>query len=493
MAVPPLVSRLPVMMMPRSWWPLAAATLLAATASAQQAAPAARRASTAPARASAAHTSALVLRRGTLVNPGSASIPNAIVVVQGERIVCAGPAGSGCTVPRGARVMDVPGLFIAPGLIDAHVHYSQTGWVDGRPDAIDLRATYPYDSVAAYLTTKPERFHRAYLCSGITSVFDVGGYPTTYALARSTIDATDAPRVVAAGPLLSTVDHWLNMPAMRQFVLMANDSIVRETVRSHAWLGAGAIKVWNITVADSLTPAMRQRLDAAGDEARKVGLPLIVHATSLARAKEAVAAGAAVLVHNVDEDTVDAEFVEATRRAGTIVVPTLTVLEGYADVYLGTSPAKRYPLDCVDPGTRRRLETALPESVRLRSPAMAARVQARVARSAVTSAENLRRLYAAHVPIAAGTDAGNPGTAHGPSIYRELEAMQAAGMAPADVFASATIVAARAMRLESETGSIERGKRADIVVFGADPSADARNMRAVRYVIRNGALYPSKQ
>jgi imidazolonepropionase-like amidohydrolase len=112
-----------------------------------------------------------------------------------------------------------------------------------------------------------------------------------------------------------------------------------------------------------------------------------------------------------------------------------------------------------------------------------------MARSAVTSAENLRRLYAAHVPIAAGTDAGNPGTAHGPSIYRELEAMQAAGMTPADVFASATIVAARAMRLESETGSIERGKRADIVVFGADPSADARNMRAVRYVIRNGALY----
>lgn len=486
------------MMVPSSQWPLAAAAFLALTASvsvplaAQQSAPVAHRTTAAGGRASAAAAGAIVLRRGTLVNPGRPSIPNAIVVVQGQRIVCAGPAGSGCTAPPGARIIDVPGQFIAPGLIDAHVHYSQTGWVDGRPDAIDLRATYPYDSVAAYLTTHPERFHRAYLCSGITSVFDVGGYPTTYGLARSTIEAADAPRVVAAGPLLSTVDHWLNLPAMRQFVLMANDSIVRETVRSHAWLGAGAIKVWNITVADSLTPGMRQRLAAIGDETRKVGLPLIVHATSLARAKEAVAAGAAVLVHNVDEDTVSTEFVEAVRRAGTIVVPTLTVLEGYADVFLGTSPAKRYPLDCVDADTRHRLETALPEAVRLRSPAMAARVQARVARSATTSAENLRRLYAAHVPIAAGTDAGNPGTAHGPSIYRELEAMQAAGMTPADVFASATIVAARAMRLDGETGSIEPGKRADIVVFGADPSADARNMRAVRYVIRNGVLHQSK-
>lgn len=485
------------MLTPRSPRPLAAAALLAATAFAPvplaaQQSRVAHGTPTAGERVRHTAAGAIVLRRGTLVNPGRPSIPNAIVVVEGQRIVCAGPAGSGCTAPRGARVIDVPGQFIAPGLIDAHVHYSQTGWVDGRPDAIDLRAGYPYDSVAAYLTMHPERFHRAYLCSGITSVFDVGGYPTTYALARSTIEATDAPRVVAAGPLLSTLDHWLNLPAMRQFVLMANDSIVRQTVRSHAWLGAGAIKVWNITVADSLTPKMRQRLVAIGDEARKVGLPLIVHATSLARAKEAVAAGAAVLVHNVDEDTVDAEFVEAVRRAGTIVIPTLTVLEGYADAFLGRSPAERYPLDCVDPDTRRRLETALPDTVRLRSPAMAARVQARVARSATTSAENLRRLYAAHVPIAAGTDAGNPGTAHGPSIYRELGAMQAAGMAPADVFASATIVAARAMRLDGETGSIEPGKRADIVVFGADPSADARNMRAVRYVIRNGALYQPK-
>src|SRR4051812_10371157 len=176
-------------MMPRSWWPLAAATLLSVTASApasaQQAAPVARRATTASGR-SVAKAGAIVLRRGTLVNPGRPSVPNAIVVVQGQRIVCAGPAASGCTVPRGARVIDVRGQFVAPGLIDAHVHYSQTGWVDGRPDAVDLRAAYPYDSVAAYLTTHPERYHRAYLCSGITSVFDVGGYPTTYGLARST-------------------------------------------------------------------------------------------------------------------------------------------------------------------------------------------------------------------------------------------------------------------------------------------------------------------
>jgi imidazolonepropionase-like amidohydrolase len=110
-------------------------------------------------------------------------------------------------------------------------------------------------------------------------------------------------------------------------------------------------------------------------------------------------------------------------------------------------------------------------------------------RQRATMEHNLRRLHAAGVPIAMGTDAGNPGTAHGPSVYREMEAMQKAGMRPADVFASATIVAARAMGADREIGSLAAGKTADLVVFDADPSADAANARRVRLVMRRGALY----
>ena len=72
---------------------------------------------------------------------------------------------------------------------------------------------------------------------------------------------------------------------------------------------------------------------AAADEARKVGLRLLVHATELPRAKEAVAAGAVVLVHDVFTGTVDAELLAAAKRQGTIVIPTLAVEEGYADVF----------------------------------------------------------------------------------------------------------------------------------------------------------------
>ena len=114
--------------------------------------------------------------------------------------------------------MDTRGAFLSPGLIDAHVHYSQTGWVDGRPDAVDLRATFPYDSVVSALRDHPERFDRAYLCTGVTSVFDVGGYPWTETLAHEHELSLTAPRVAAAGPLLSTIDHWVNTAAERQFI-----------------------------------------------------------------------------------------------------------------------------------------------------------------------------------------------------------------------------------------------------------------------------------
>jgi imidazolonepropionase-like amidohydrolase len=421
---------------------------------------------------------------GTLVNPGAAPVPDAVVVVRGRRVACAG-ARAACPVPAGARVVNVRGAWVIPGLIDAHVHYSQTGWVDGRPDALDVRDEFPYERTVGALRREPGHFHRAWLCSGVTSVFDVGGYPWTFDLARATRAATDAPHVAAAGPLLSTVDHWVNLPAERQFVHMRSDSVVRAAVGALAAAGAEAVKVWYINLPDSARARARPLLDLAGAEAARARLPLLVHATELQTAKEALAAGARVLVHSVETDTIDAAFVDLARRNGAVVVPTLTVREGYADVYLGRSPAARYPLDCVDAATRAKLERALPEA---RRPRGAAARAARWDRQRATMEENLRRLRAAGIPVAVGTDAGNPGTAHGPSIYREMEAMQRAGLPAAEVLASATIVAARAMGTAGEAGSLAAGKRADLVVLDGDPAADIANARRVRLVMRNGAL-----
>jgi imidazolonepropionase-like amidohydrolase len=247
---------------------------------------------------------------GTLVDgTGAPPVRDATVVLSGGRIEC---AGRGCAVPKGARSVDVRGLWITPGLVDAHVHFSQTGWADGRPDSMDVRDRYPYEKTSADLKAHPDRYFRTQLCSGVTAVFDVGGYPWTVAMARATAGA-NAPHVAAAGPLLSTLDHWLNLPAERQFMHLKDAESARTGVAYLSSIGADAVKVWYIVRPDMPVETTAPLVHAAGDEARKAGLPLIVHATGLQEAKAALKAGARLLVHSVGDAAVDEEFLSLAK------------------------------------------------------------------------------------------------------------------------------------------------------------------------------------
>jgi len=87
-----------------------------------------------------------------------------------------------------------------------------------------------------------------------------------------------------------------------------------------------------------------------------------------------------------------------------------------------------------------------------------------------------------------GTDAGNPLTLHGPSVYAEMEAMQAAGLSPLQVLTASTRGGAAAMGRAKDFGTVEKGKLADLLIVAADPAADIANLRQVRYVVRGGAM-----
>ena len=430
----------------------------------------------------------------TLVDgTGGAPVRNAVVVMRDGRVACAGPRAT-CPVPPDADSVTAAGKWIIPGLVDTHVHFSQTGWVDGRPDALDLREQYPYDQVEADLHARPERFFRSYLCSGVTSVFDVGGYPWTLDLQARTAQSSTAPRVLSAGPLLSTIDFWLNLPDQRQFIYMADEATVRQAVRAHKAWGAAAMKVWYIMPPQPPDTARVSALvAAAGDEARKVGLPLIVHATGLWEAKDALRAGARVLVHSVWSAPVDDEFLALARRAGTIYVPTLMVPDGYRQVAARRFERERQPLACVDPGTRARA-LATDSVAPAKRPTTAALEQrtARTAQGLAQGQANLKRVHDAGIPIAMGTDAGNPLTLHGASVFMELEAMQAAGLTPADVLVAATRTGARALGLDS-TGTVTAGATADLLVLDADPLADIKNVRRIALVVRRGEVYTRRE
>jgi imidazolonepropionase-like amidohydrolase/ketosteroid isomerase-like protein len=432
---------------------------------------------------------AFALTHATVIDgTGAPPRTDATVVMRGGKIECVGA----CTLGPDVEVVDARGKWIIPGLIDAHVHYSQTGWADGRPDAMDVRSRFPYDSIEAVLEHYPERFFRSYLCSGVTATFDVGGYPWTWALRQRAEASNSAPHVAAAGPLLSTIDHWVNVPAARQFVFMGSDSATLAGARMNLHNGTDALKVWYLVGATSPDTAVFQaRLRVAAGEAARAHVPMIVHATGLWQAKDALRAGAHMLVHSVEDLPVDDEFIALAKRNGAFYTPTLTVRDGYVMLRERHFDPAGIPMECVDPDTRHK--AALTDSFpRAASPVTPEEYRRRIAAQRQVMYANLRRVRDAGIPIAMGTDAGNPLTLHGASVFREMEAMAEAGMTPMEVLVASTRTAARAMG-RTDIGTLEPGKLADLVVLDADPLASVSNLRRIRLVARGGEIWTREE
>ena len=94
---------------------------------------------------------------------------------------------------------------------------------------------------------------------------------------------------------------------------------------------------------------------------------------------------------------------------------------------------------------------------------------------------------AAGIPIIAGTDQAVPGH----SLHREIELYVQAGFTPLEAIQAATLVPAQVMGVQKDVGTIEAGKRADLILLDANPLDDIHNIRTVRYVVANGVLYPT--
>jgi imidazolonepropionase-like amidohydrolase len=101
--------------------------------------------------------------------------------------------------------------------------------------------------------------------------------------------------------------------------------------------------------------------------------------------------------------------------------------------------------------------------------------------------KNLRTVWDAGITVVMGTDAGNIGTLHGPSVFRELEIMTQAGLSPLQVLRSATTNGAKAMG--RDVGVLAPGKLADVVVLDADPLADVRNLSRIHRIIKDGRMF----
>jgi imidazolonepropionase-like amidohydrolase len=335
----------------------------------------------------------------------------------------------------------------------------------------------------------PERYHLAFLHAGVTAVFDVGGYPWTRELQARTERDPLAPHVAAAGALLATYDpKLLTLPDQQQFFFPQTADETREFVRHHKAWGSAAIKVWYIETPGHGVEQWAPVVHAAGEEAKAQGLPLIVHSTTLATARDAVAAGAFLLVHSVEDQPVDDAFVAAAKAHGTFYCPTLTVYDGYLQVYAAkVGDEVRSQLDVVHPSVKARVLRT--DGLKARNPRILEMARQNGARRLETMQKNLVRLHQAGVRVVLGTDAGNPLTLHGPSIFVELEAMQQAGLPAKDVLVAATRDAAEAMGRGADLGLIAAGRIADLLVLDADPEQDVKAFRSLSLVVRAGVLH----
>jgi imidazolonepropionase-like amidohydrolase len=211
-----------------------------------------------------------------------------------------------------------------------------------------------------------------------------------------------------------------------------------------------------------------------------------VHATELETAKAAIRAGADILVHSVTDRLVDNEFINLVKSRDILYITTLWVEDGYRMVLNQQISLNDFEQKTGDPeviATWSDLAKIPPADI----PGGAPRVPPAPKRP--IAYDNLMLLESAGVRIVAGTDAGNIGTLHGPALHRELEMMASAGLRPMDIIVSATKNAAAVMGRQSEVGTLEKGKYADLVILDADPLADVKNTRKIFKVMKAGEFF----
>jgi len=435
--------------------PRAAPALLVLAAAAAAVAPARR--------ATVQDPPVLALVHATVIDgTGAAPRPNTTVLIRGARIVRVAADGA-ARIPPGARVVDLRGRWLIPGLIDAHVHL---GTIPRPPD------------VARGVL-------EASLMGGVTSVRDMGGaLHVVRPLALASRDArTPSPRIfysaIMAGP-----GGWFEgergrrmaggypvgeSPAVRR---VGAGSDVRRVISDARAAGVTGIKLYN-----TVPPPLMAALAA---EAHRQGLRVWSHfAVDPGRPWDVVSAGADVVSHadmfvgQVMPPPADTA-VEAQRLVRDSVVRVLSP----DDPRLGALIALML-----------RRGTLLDETLYVVAGAATdaqGRPNRRYTELFAFAAAMVRRANAAGVPIAAGTDFLGGST---PNLHAELQLLvDRAGLTPLQAIRAATLNGSRALGAQDSLGTVAAGKLADLVVLSADPSRDVRNTQTVVAVIKGGVM-----
>ena len=371
--------------------------------------------------------------------------PGTLVMDQGKIVAVGSPAD--ITIPADARVISLDGKTLMPGLVNAHGH---AGGVRGLESG-----HYSEENLLRQLSL--------YASYGVTSVVSLGDDEEAGFQLRNTQNHAelDRARLFVAGPVLNP----------------STAAQAAEMVDQTASLNPDFIK---IRVDDNLgrTPKMSAEVyEAVSARADVHGIPLSVHTYYQQDTKDLLRVGADHIAHSIRDSHIDDEFIQLMRERDICYTPTLTR-------ELSTYVYESEPTFFSDPFFLAGVDTDVLTTLREpeRQQRMAQNAAAQQYKAALPIAmSNLKTLSDAGVRIAMGTDSGPAARFQGYFEHLEMWMMQDAGMTPMQIIKSATADAAACMNL-TDTGTLEVGKWADLIVLEQNPLEDIRNTRSIEQV-----------
>ena len=407
---------------------------------------------------SRAETIALV--GGNLIDgTGSGALSDSVVVIDKGRIAAVG-SRSAVKIPKNATVIDAHGKTIMPGLWDMHAHFEQVEWGP------------------------------IYLAAGVTTVRDCGNEFEFITAVRDAITQGHGlgPRLLAAGVVDGTGPLSLGMQRVD------TPEQARTWVDRYHQAGFQQIKIYSSVKLEEVR--------AVADEAHRLGMTVTGHVPEGLNAFQVIEAGQDQINHihyiadimraplapnssrqermkavtDIDLNSAQAQKAIAfLKEHQTVLDPTVALYELFT-----ATTAK--PVSSFEPGVDKIAPELAEQLTDVGPPNPRSEMLDKMLRKDL---EILGALHHAQIPIVAGTDQAVPGY----SLHREIELYAQAGFTPMEAIQSATIVPARVMKLDKELGTVEAGKRADLIILGANPLQDIHNTRKVEFVITNGVMY----
>jgi imidazolonepropionase-like amidohydrolase len=409
---------------------------------------------------SGSRASTLAIVGGTLIDgTGAAPVPDAVVVIQNGRIIAAGPR-SKIKIPKDANLVDAHGKTILPGLWDMHAHFEQVEWGP------------------------------IYLAAGVTTVRDCGNEFEFITAVRDAIAQGRGlgPRLLLAGIVDGSSTYTIGVERVD-----TPEQARMWTDRYHE-AGFQQMKIYS--------SVKLEELKAVADEAHRLGMTVTGHIPEGLNAYQAVEAGQDQINHigyvanimkaplpenasrmdrykagaNIDLESPEAKkALTFLKEHHTVIDPTLALME-----FFTATTAK--PPASFEPGVNKVAPELAEQLTDVGPPTERSDVGQKVFAKEL---EIVGALHRAGIPVVAGTDQTVPGH----SLHREIELYVQAGFTPMEAIQAATIVSARAMGIEKESGTVENGKRGDLILVNGNPLDDIHNLRNVEYVITNGTMF----